>query len=141
VRTTLSIVTILFALVVGSIPAQAATVNGTDLKTVTDNYLFSTSLAQFTQIRASHPDGNQLDWSSDACSYSPDRPLGYDFVPACNRHDFGYRNYKKQGRFDEASRKRIDDLFYADMKGVCAGALVCDGVAWTYYEAVRTFGS
>ena len=128
--------TAIFALVLGAAPAQAV-----DLQTVTDNYLFSTSLTQFSQIRTSHPFDSQLDWSSDACSYSPDRPFGYDFTAACSRHDFGYRNFKKQSRFTEVNRKRIDDLFYSDMKQSCGGSLTCYGTAWTYYQAVRAFGS
>jgi hypothetical protein len=40
-----------------------------------------------------------IDWSTDACTGVDDRPLGWDFKPSCIRHDFGYRNYKRQRRF------------------------------------------
>ncbi|MDX3195784.1 phospholipase [Streptomyces sp. MN03-5084-2B] len=111
-----------------------------DIPAVTDQYLFSTSLSGFETIRNSAPYSGQLDWSSDGCSWSPDKPFGFQFLPGCHRHDFGYRNYKKQGRFTEAARKRIDDNLYADLKSACGSNLACKGTAWTYYEAVRKFG-
>ncbi|RBM16350.1 phospholipase [Prauserella sp. PE36] len=119
----------------------AGTAPAVDVREVTDEYLFELSLSQFGTTRATAPHADVLDWSSDACSWSPDRPLGYDFTPACHRHDFGYRNYKRQSRFTEANRKAIDDNFYSDMKTICAGRWQCDGAAWTYYQAVRKFGA
>jgi hypothetical protein len=86
-----------------------------------------------------------FDWSTDYCSTSPDQPLGFDFRMPCHRHDFGYRNYKAVNAFD-ANKSRIDDSFYFDLKARCAtyNAFVrpaCNSLAWTYYQAVRTFGS
>jgi hypothetical protein len=86
-----------------------------------------------------------FDWSTDFCSSSPDEPLGFDFRLSCARHDFGYRNYKAVGQFP-ANKSRIDDSFYADLKRKCAtyNTLVrpaCYSLAWTYYEAVKTFGN
>ncbi|MGN9838885.1 phospholipase [Nonomuraea sp. H19] len=88
--------------------------------------------------------GYVFDWSTDLCSSSPDKPLGYDFRMPCRRHDFGYRNYRAVSRFP-VNKSRIDDAFHFDMKQVCArysGAAksTCDGLAWTYYQAVRLFG-
>ncbi|GAA3690251.1 phospholipase [Nonomuraea antimicrobica] len=85
-----------------------------------------------------------FDWSTDLCSSSPDQPLGFDFRTSCRRHDFGYRNYKAVSQFP-ANKDRIDDAFYFDMRQVCAGysgipKSTCDGLAWTYYQAVRQFG-
>jgi opacity protein-like surface antigen len=85
-----------------------------------------------------------FDWSTDYCSSSPDKPLGFDFKLSCYRHDFGYRNYKAAGRFD-ANKPRLDDAFYADLSRKCDtyNAVVrpaCDALAWIYYEAVREFG-
>ncbi|TDQ53723.1 phospholipase [Actinorugispora endophytica] len=110
------------------------------LRTVTDQYLFEYTLASFTATRAQQPYADQLDWSSDACSWSPDAPLGYDFTTSCNRHDFGYRNYKLQSRFTEENRLRIDDRFREDMYSSCGGNPLCRGVANIYYSAVRQFG-
>jgi hypothetical protein len=86
-----------------------------------------------------------FNWSTDLCSSSPDQPLGYDFRMPCRRHDFGYRNYKSVNQFP-ANKSRIDDAFYFDMKRVCArysgvSKSTCDGLAWTYYQAVKQFGS
>jgi hypothetical protein len=86
-----------------------------------------------------------FDWSTDYCTSSPDNPLGFTFTLSCARHDFGYRNYKAVGLFS-ANKPRLDSAFYADLKRKCATYSVvvqpaCYSLAWTYYEAVRTFGS
>jgi len=86
-----------------------------------------------------------FDWSTDNCSASPDRPLGFDFRLSCQRHDFGYRNYHLENEFD-ANKPRVDDAFYADLKTKCRSysAFVrpaCYSLAWTYYQAVRVFGA
>ena len=86
-----------------------------------------------------------FDWSTDYCSDSPDNPLGFSFEISCWHHDFGYRNYKAMGTFS-ANKSRLDDMFYADLKRVCAtySSLVqpaCNALAWTYYQAVKAFGS
>jgi hypothetical protein len=128
------------AAVAGTLLAGAGTAQAESAESITDTYLFSTSLSNFENTRNSRTHADQLDWSSDGCSWSPDRPIGFDFLPGCHRHDFGYRNYKKQGRFSEANRKRIDDNLYSDLKSVCHGNVACNGTAWTYYQAVRKFG-
>ena len=73
------------------------------------------------------------------------QPLGFNFVPSCQRHDFGYRNYKKQGRFDAAGKARIDSNFKKDLDNKCNTYNVverepCKGIAEIYYEAVKKFG-
>ncbi|MFF2774745.1 phospholipase [Streptomyces sp. NPDC058052] len=86
-----------------------------------------------------------FDWSTDYCSSSPDNPFGFPFQMSCARHDFGYRNYKQAGTFS-ANKARLDDAFYADLKRVCTRysgltRTSCDSTAWTYYQAVKAFGS
>jgi Prokaryotic phospholipase A2 len=86
-----------------------------------------------------------FDWATDYCSSSPDNPLGFDFVLSCVRHDFGYRNYKLANQFP-ANKSRLDSAFYEDLKRKCAtySAVVrpaCNALAWTYYQAVKAFGS
>ena len=86
-----------------------------------------------------------FDWTTDYCSSSPDNPLGFTFDNSCWHHDFGYRNYKAIGAFP-ANKDRIDNTFYADLKRKCATYSVlvrsaCYSLAWTYYQAVRAFGS
>ncbi|MFE2286486.1 phospholipase [Streptomyces sp. NPDC059443] len=97
--------------------------------------------------RASQGDWSSygFDWSTDYCSSSPDNPFGFPFKTACARHDFGYRNYKAAGSF-AANKPRLDDALYADLKRVCSGYSTvkkasCDSTAWTYYQAVKAFGS
>ncbi|MPZ85044.1 MAG: phospholipase [Actinophytocola sp.] len=123
----------------GTLTAQAA-LDPNQLRSVTDQYLFSTSLNSFQTIRSQRPYGDQLDWSSDGCSNSPDNPFGFNLVKACYRHDFGYRNYKRQGRFTESNRLRIDNNFKSDMYTVCNGNWACNRFADVYYAAVRQFG-
>lgn len=84
-----------------------------DIQTITDNYLFSISLPQFITYRnAKNP--ATLDWTSDGCSDSPDNPLGFNFEPACFRHDFGYTNYRAQSRFTKAAKASIDTNFKSE---------------------------
>ncbi|WP_347567493.1 phospholipase [Actinopolyspora sp. BKK1] len=137
---TLILLTTLCAALLSGATAQAATDSWNPRQT-TDRYLFEVSLEEFVQIRASRPHPNELDWSSDACSYSPDEPLGYEFTESCLRHDFGYRNYENQGRFTEDNRLRIDNNFRADMYSACAGDTACERAADVYYYAVRQFGA
>ncbi len=87
-----------------------------------------------------------LDWTRDGCSAPDGLGLGYreDFRPACNVHDFGYRNLKVWERTD-ANRKATDQNFHHNMDGVCAAKSwykrpACYVAAFTYYEAVRTGG-
>jgi hypothetical protein len=94
--------------------------------------------------RGAYADYN-LDWSTDYCSDSPDEPLGFDFRIPCWRHDFGYRNWKAVGQFP-ANKSHIDDAFYFDLKAKCATYSwivrpACYSLAWTYYQAVKAFGS
>lgn len=77
---------------------------------ITDQYLFSITLPAFTVHRNAR-DPPTLIWDSDGCSSSPDNPFGFPFVPACHRHDFGYRNYKAQNRFTDAGKAKIDSNF------------------------------
>ncbi|KAF8466007.1 prokaryotic phospholipase A2-domain-containing protein [Kalaharituber pfeilii] len=116
----------------------------TSLITATDNLLFTSTLDQFLTAKANkQPAG--LDWTDNGCSNSPDKPLGFNFLYSCMRHDFGYRNYKAQSRFTEPNRKKIDDKFKADLYNECKkqgtlAEIACKALADTYYVAVRAFG-
>ncbi|UJB40983.1 MULTISPECIES: phospholipase [Streptomyces] len=134
------------ALAVAAAPAQAAPADKPQV------------MASFTQTSAASYDNwlaarnNQakwaaydFDWSTDYCSKSPDNPFGFPFKLSCARHDFGYRNYKQAGTFS-ANKARLDSALYEDLKRVCAGysgatKTSCNGLAWTYYEAVKNLGS
>ncbi|SDM91856.1 phospholipase [Allokutzneria albata] len=130
-----AVITLVLAFLVGAGSAQAI-----DVRAVTDDYLFARSLAEFSQIRLDRPHDGELDWSTDGCTSAPDSPFGFELLPACHRHDFGYRNYKRQQRFDPASRSRIDENFRADMYTRCGSNWACRRIADIYYYAVRTFG-
>lgn len=137
-RATIAAAGVSAALVAGTITAGVAFAE--DSQQLTDQYLFSTSLTDFQQLRAEQPHGDVLDWGSDGCSNSPDNPFGFNLVKACYRHDFGYRNYKAQGRFTDDNRLAIDNNFKDDMYEVCDGNWACDRFADVYYAAVRQFG-
>ncbi|MGH3761046.1 phospholipase [Actinophytocola sp.] len=138
-RATVTAIAVSSAMIVGTAYAEAS-LDPAELEQVTDQYLYDASLTSFQSIRIEQPYGDQLDWSSDGCSNSPDNPFGFNLVRACYRHDFGYRNYKDQGRFTESNRFAIDNQFRDDMYEVCDGNWACNRFADTYYWAVRQFG-
>ncbi|RPA95495.1 phospholipase A2 group [Choiromyces venosus 120613-1] len=113
----------------------------------TDRLLYSTSMSAFLTAKRNKNPGN-LNWTDDGCSKSPDKPAGFNFLDSCKRHDFGYRNYKKQRCFTDANRKRVDDNFKKDLYKECSKysglqsykGVACRRLADTYYAAVRTFG-
>ncbi|PHH59062.1 hypothetical protein CDD81_3827 [Ophiocordyceps australis] len=74
---------------------------------------------------------------------SPDNPFGFPFEEACQRHDFGYRNYKAEQRFTKENRKKIDSNFLKDLQNQCSTTKVvkvCRALGKVYYWAVRAFG-
>ncbi|KAF3491387.1 secretory phospholipase A2 [Arthroderma uncinatum] len=114
---------------------------------VTDRLLFSTTISAFQTARNTQ-NPPCCDWSSDNCSSSPDMPRGYNFVPSCQRHDYGYRNGKRLNRFTEDYRKKVDDNFKSDLYNYCnqfSGleswkGVECRRYADIYYFAVRECG-
>jgi hypothetical protein len=109
---------------------------------ITDQYLYSITLPTFTSRRNARDPANLI-WDSNGCTSSPDNPFGFPFLPACHRHDFGYRNYKAQNRFTDAGKLRVDDNFKSDLYYQCRNSSVrgvCEALADVYYAAVRAFG-
>ncbi|GMA15083.1 phospholipase [Deinococcus metallilatus] len=105
---------------------------------------YNSQYANRSAVNAQYPG---LDWSRDGCSAPDGVGLGYreDFRPACNVHDFGYRNLKVYQRTD-ANRLATDDAFYVNMKGICAAKSwykepPCYAAAYAYYQGVRLGGS
>jgi hypothetical protein len=137
-RAPLVVLTMLAGFLLGSGIAQALT--PVELNAVTDDYLFNRSLGDFGAVRSQLPYAEQLDWSSDGCTLSPDDPFGFKFLPTCHRHDFGYRNYRLQDRFTEYSRLALDDRFRSDMYTVCGSNWWCRRIADVYHWAARQFG-
>ncbi|KAK7731787.1 hypothetical protein SLS53_008608 [Cytospora paraplurivora] len=80
---------------------------------ITDELLFDTPLDGFT-ARRNNRDPKDLIWDSDGCTHAPDNPMGFPFEPACQRHDFGYRNYRAQNRLDKTAQKEINKQFKAE---------------------------
>ncbi|KPM45012.1 hypothetical protein AK830_g1521 [Neonectria ditissima] len=112
------------------------------IQETTDELLFSVTLPQFT-VRRNALNPPTLDWTSDGCTSSPDNPFGFPFVPACNRHDFGYNNYRIQTRFTVSAKAKIDSNFKTDLYYQCSSVSatsVCNALADVYYAAVRAFG-
>lgn len=139
-RATITSVAVAGAMFAGTATASAA-LDPAQLRQVTDQYVFSTGLNPFQTVRAQQPHAAQLDWTSDGCSSSPDNPFGFNFVKACYRHDFGYRNYKRQSRFNETTRLSIDNRFKVDLYEICGSNWTCKRTADVYYAAVRQFGN
>ncbi|WP_051741456.1 phospholipase A2 [Streptomyces xylophagus] len=85
----------------------------------------------------------------DHCTTAPDQPLGYDFRPACDMHDYGYgligNTYKGYSKY--LSRYKginVDAVFYTALFTKTCGSYFfkspCRGLANTYYTAVTVFG-
>ncbi|GGK03533.1 hypothetical protein GCM10010123_36800 [Pilimelia anulata] len=123
-----------------ALAAAPAAAGAETIEQFTDRLVFATALPAFVDLRRQQPRPGELDWASDGCSWSPDRPAGHDFLPGCHRHDFGYRNHKRQHRFDKNSRLRIDNQLKKDLYGICGKDVACRRVADLYYAAVRQFG-
>ncbi|EGX48146.1 hypothetical protein AOL_s00081g9 [Orbilia oligospora ATCC 24927] len=126
----------------------------------TDGLLFHTPINTFIKnYRNKKFMSPPLDWGSDGCSVpkavakalkiNKDKPRGYNFLPSCQRHDFGYRNYKKQKRFNGTSRSKIDSNFKKDMYNVCKQysgwkswkGVECRRIADVYFKMVRLCGT
>jgi hypothetical protein len=141
--------TVLAILITAGLAGPASAATAAEKLSVMSSWSQTSASSQnaFLSARASQDawSSYEFDWSTDYCSSSPDNPLGFDFKNSCARHDFGYRNYKAMGQFP-ANKSRIDSAFYEDLKRKCAtyNAAVrpaCTSLAWTYYEAVKAFGS
>lgn len=105
---------------------------------------YNTEYVNQSAVNARYPG---LDWTRDGCSAPDGIGLGYreDFRPACNVHDFGYRNLRVYER-TSANRLATDDAFYVNMKVICEAKSwykepPCYAAAYAYYQGVRIGGS
>lgn len=139
----------LAALFVASLANPAAAVTPAEKLAVLSSWTQTSSSSYNAWLSARNNQSSwsayAFNWTTDYCSSSPDNPLGFNFTLACARHDFGYRNYKEMSAFD-ANKSRLDSALYEDLKRKCAtyNAFVrpaCYSLAWTYYQAVKNFGS
>lgn len=116
---------------------------------VAHTMMFRTPLATFVEISHSPHRDRRLDWTTDGCSAPVVGSTGrtFDFTAACQRHDFGYRNFKilDGGKWwTSAMRHRIDRIFHQDMLRDCAKRTksahkLCRTWAKTFFKAVRAY--
>ncbi|KAG5933497.1 hypothetical protein E4U53_000978 [Claviceps sorghi] len=107
-----------------------------------DKLVWNVSLEDFA-IHRLHLDPPFLDWSSDACTSSPDNPFDFPFTPACWRHDFACRNYRREKRFTSENKDKIDDHFRTDLFFICdhhGARWACVSLARIYYWFAHKFG-
>ena len=102
-------------------------------------------LGDFLAYKEDSAHDPRMDYSDDGCS-SPIGSSGFffDFLEACERHDFGYRNSKRLGLFDER-KAEVDLVFLHDMRDSCGEDRLrarrqCRLMAVAYYEAVDKAG-
>ncbi len=88
-----------------------------------------------------------LDWTTDGCSAPIVGSEGrsFNFRTACDRHDFGYRNFKNLGLFDTSTRTLIDEQLHRDMNRSCDSqrrTFKVRCIAWSevFYTMVRAAG-
>ena len=136
-----------------------------------ESVVFHTPIREFDQSRFMWRRQHRwFDWSTDGCS----APLvggegrSFNFVAACRRHDFGYRNLKlldvryncgdtqpgsvcsvnswTYGRFwNSTQRQHVDEQFNRDMLEYCSSRrrsfrVRCEAWAFAYFKSVRAIG-
>lgn len=71
-------------------------------------------LSEFQELRNMNPRPERYqcyDWESNGCSIVPDRPLWFNFLPACQRHDFCYANLHLIEAWSDDEREECDYRF------------------------------
>ncbi|TRZ72053.1 MAG: hypothetical protein D4R95_05675 [Actinobacteria bacterium] len=104
----------------------------------------TTFTRQRSSLRRQYP---TLDWTTDGCSAPIVGSEGksFNFRSACDRHDFGYRNFKNLGLFDTSTRTLIDEQLHRDMNTSCDSqrrTFKVRCIAWSeiFYTMVRAAG-
>ncbi|MFF5449418.1 phospholipase A2 [Streptomyces sp. NPDC012888] len=123
------------------------------VRSATDYWLFDRGLWAFRDEKRSSRRRSDLVWKDDGCSapwfaYISAAVVYYssEFYWPCARHDFGYRNYRKQNRRTRANKDRIDSRFKYDMnKRICepkwyVTEKTCNGAAYGFWYAVHKWG-
>jgi hypothetical protein len=104
------------------------------------------SLDEFQALKDSTDHDMRMDWTDDGCSapvIGSEKPW-FHFREACERHDFGYRNSKRLGVFDDY-KDTIDLIFADDMHDSCEHEAwwerkQCRLTADLFYSAVKNLG-
>jgi hypothetical protein len=104
------------------------------------------TLGDFMAMKDDPAHDPRMDYSDDGCSAPVLGSEGFwfHFREACERHDFGYRNSKRLGLFDDYKR-RIDAVFAEDMVQACEEEAwwqrgACRDTASAYLSAVTLAG-
>ena len=115
------------------------------LRSIADRYMVM-PLDEF-QTAKSQPQP-PFTWTDDDCSTFAGRQLPAEFRPACERHDFGYRNYGIGLRLgdNEDTRFWIDQILLQDWRAICEATRegvdrnLCMITAEGSYDFIRWFG-
>lgn len=117
------------------------------IRVTADGYM-NLPLETFNTVRRVTPP--PFDWTANGCSFGEvSGPFRDSFNRACNRHEFGYRNYGGRGLAldrTEARRTRIDDRLRDDLNGICRSEhrglteTPCLVAAQAVYGAARSAG-
>jgi len=111
-----------------------------------DWLMFAIDLVEFHWYRdtCAHSTSTFLNWNSDGCSAPAWVPQRFDFTRACDRHDFGYRNFEEQQAMTESVRELVDRQLKKDTDYLCdsdhGGNSGCLLQGSQFYEAVRACG-
>ena len=105
---------------------------------------FTTFTREKFSLKRAYP---HLDWTTDGCSAPVvgNEGRSFNFTQACVRHDFGYRNFKRLGQFNELVRAKLDEQFHDDLGSSCATQvrtrkIRCLMWAETFFVVVRATG-
>lgn len=119
--------------------------HGTASRIAATDAIMRLSLASFKvrKAQAAPP----YDWNDDGCSVPGWLPFTSKFKLACQRHDFGYRNFGGDNAFQptDARRALVDSRFKQDMRAICLANYtllrpLCYASANAGYGIVRTLG-
>lgn len=115
-------------------------VSDRELRYVTDYLVFQASMRDFQHVRRQRLLSSQVSWDTGACNTTL-RDSVSGFGPACERREFGYRNFDRQGRFDGGMRERVDKRFKRELRARCAGEDIvgrtsCERKADLYFATV-----
>ena len=120
--------------------------------------VLSVVILMFSASMVTAPPASAHGNGSNGCTLSPDSssfPVYYNFHNQCDRHDWCYDQlWYGLGWYNPfnggwTGRLACDQMFLRETSDWCnnyyryntAGRLTCNGVAVTYYNAVRNFGA
>lgn len=110
------------------------------------NEIMSKSYGDFLRT----PHDAPFEWSTDGCSPPAPQPYKEIFRPACELHDFGYRNYgthfHRNLSVTRETKNWVDGRFSDEMRRICKDRFVrqdyenCFGASSAFFVAVNRNG-